>query len=127
MGAWNTLFGYLVFIALDTALSHIVSKRYVAYMSALILGNVIAIVNAYIFHKTITFKSATKGKGTVLEFTRFCMTYLVTFCVSLILLPLIVELGGIVPKTAGALVILLCTVISYLGHSRFSFKREPAC
>ena len=32
MGAWNTLFGYLVFIALDTALSHIVSKRYLAYM-----------------------------------------------------------------------------------------------
>ena len=127
VGAWNTLFGYLVFIALDTGLSHIVSKRYVAYMSAMILGNIIAIVNAYIFHKTITFKSTTKGKGTVLEFTRFCMTYLVTFCVSLILLPLIVELGGIDPKTAGALVILLCTAISYLGHSRFSFKREPAC
>ena len=58
MGAWTILFGYLVFIALDTALSHIVSKRYLAYMSAIILGNIIAIVNAYIFHKTITFKSA---------------------------------------------------------------------
>lgn len=122
MGAWNTLFGYLVFVGLDTGLSYFVSRRYLAYMSAMILGNIIAIVNAYIFHKTITFKSATKGKGIVLEFTRFCMTYLVTFCVSLVLLPLFVEAGGIDPKMAGALVILLCTAISYLGHSRFSFR-----
>lgn len=126
MGAWNTLFGYLVFVGLDTGLSYIVSRRYLAYMAAMILGNIIAIVNAYFFHKTITFRSATKGKGAVLEFSRFCMTYLVTFCVSLVLLPLFVEVGGVDPKMAGALVILLCTAISYLGHSRFSFKREPA-
>ena len=93
----------------------------------MILGNIIAIVNAYVFHKYVTFKSPVKGKGIVLEFTRFCMTYLVTFCVSLVLLPLFVEAGGIDPKLAGGVVILLCTAISYLGHSRFSFKRGPAC
>jgi putative flippase GtrA len=127
VGAWNTVFGYLVFVGLDTGFSHLVTRRYVAYMSAMILGNIIAIVNAFIFHKYITFKSPVKGRGIVLEFARFCTTYLVTFGVSVVLLPLIVELGGIDPKTAGALVILICTGISYLGHSRFSFRREFTC
>lgn len=124
VGVWNTIFGYSVFCLLDTLFSHLFSARYIAYMSAMVLGQIIAVINAYIFHKYITFKSTVKGKGIIIEFLRFFMTYVVTFCLSLILLPLFVEIGHITPKISGAFVILICTIISYLGHSRFSFRLQ---
>jgi putative flippase GtrA len=96
-------------------------KRYVAYMSAMILGQIIATVNAFIFHKYITFKSEVKGKGIIGEFFRFCLTYVVTFVLSLLLLPFFVEIIHFHPRIAGVLVIPICAVVNYLGHSRFSF------
>jgi putative flippase GtrA len=124
VGAWNTIFGYLVFVGFDILFTSFCAKRYVAYMSAAVLSNILAIINAYIFHKHITFKSKVKGIGIFYEFLKFSTTYLVTFCLSLILLPLFVEILYMDPKIAAAAVILCCTVISYLGHSRFSFRRS---
>ena len=124
VGIWNTIFGYLVFFLLDSLFTNLFTKRYFAYMLAMILSQIIATINAFIFHKNITFKSKVKGKGIIIEFLRFCLTYVVTFCLSLILLPFFAEIFKIQPKISAAIVILICTVISYVGHSRFSFKKE---
>lgn len=124
VGVWNTIFGYLVFIGFDSLFTSLFSKRYVAYMSAAVLSNIIAIINAYIFHKYVTFKSRIKGIAIIFEFLRFSTTYLITFCLSLLLLPLFVEIMNVTPKIAGALVILTCTVVSYVGHTKFSFRIE---
>ena len=121
VGVWNTIFGYLVFVGFDILFTSFFTKRYVSYMSAAVLSNVLAIINAYIFHKYITFKSKIKGVGIIVEFLKFSTTYIVTFCLSLILLPFFVEVMNLDPKIAAAVVILCCTIISYLGHSRFSF------
>ena len=121
VGIWNTIFGYLVFVGFDSLFAAFFSKRYAAYMSAVVISNITAIINAYIFHKYVTFKSRIKGIYILFEFLRFSTTYLVTFCLSLVFLPFFVEILHVTPKIAGALVILCCTVISYLGHSRFSF------
>ena len=122
VGIWNTIFGYSVFCLLDTLFSNIFATRYIAYMSAMVLGQVIAIINAYISHKYITFKSRVRGRKMIIEFLRFSMTYAVIFCLNLILLPIFVEIFHITPKISVAILILICTTISYLGHSRFSFK-----
>ena len=122
VGIWNTIFGYSVFCLLDTLFSNIFATRYIAYMSAMVLGQVIAIINAYIFHKYVTFKSRVRGREMIIEFLRFSMTYAVIFCLNLILLPIFVEIFHITPKISVAILILICTAISYLGHSRFSFK-----
>ena len=122
VGIWNTIFGYMVFFILDTILEDIFTKRYFAYMSAMVLGQIIATINAFIFHKYVTFKSEVKGRRIVTEFFRFCLTYVFTFSLSLILLPLFVEKIHIHPRIAAAIVILICTLISYVGHSRFSFN-----
>jgi putative flippase GtrA len=124
VGFWNTIFGYLVFIGFDSLFTPLFSKPYAAYMSAAVLSNILAIINAYIFHKYITFKSEIKGIGVLFEFFRFSTTYLITFCLSLVLLPFFVEITHMTPKIAAAFVILCCTVISYLGHSRFSFRSK---
>ncbi len=124
VGIWNTIFGYLVFIGMDSLFTMLFLKRYVAYMTAAVASNVLAIINAYIFHKTITFKSTTVGIGMIFEFARFSSTYLITFAINLILLPFFVEVVHVSPRVAGALVIGCCTFISYVGHSRFSFKNR---
>jgi putative flippase GtrA len=122
VGLWNTLFGYLVFVGLDYLFNLFFSPRYVAYMSAAVLSNILAIINAYIFHKHITFQSTVRGKGILVEFARFFSTYLFTTILGLILLPVSVEALGIEPRISVALLIPVTTVISYIGHSRFSFK-----
>jgi putative flippase GtrA len=122
VGIWNTIFGYLVFVALDILFARTFSRRYAAYMAAMVLSNVLAITNAYLFHKYVTFRSDVRGRGIIAEFLRFTTTYLFSICMSLVLLPVFVEILGIGPKIAAALVILLGTMVSWIGHSRFSFS-----
>ncbi len=122
VGVWNTIFGYLVFIAFDYLFERYFSPRYIAYMSAAVMSNILAIINAYIFHKYITFQSPVRGKGIIIEFARFFSTYLFSMILGLILLPVSVEVLGIAPRISAALLIPVTTIISYIGHSRFSFK-----
>ena len=126
VGVWNTIFGYLVFCLLDTIFAYLFTKRYVAYMSAMVLGQILAVTNAFIFHKYITFRSRVKGVAMIGEFFRFNTTYIFTFFLSLILLPFFVEVFHIDPKIAAAMIVPVCAVISYLGHTRFSFKQKKA-
>jgi len=124
VGIWNTIFGYGVFCLLDTFFDWVFTTRSIAYMCAMGLAQPLAIINAYIWHKYITFKSETKGKAIVAEFFRFSATYAVTVFLSLFLLPIFVEIWKIQPKIAAAIIVFICTVVSYLGHSRFSFKKR---
>ena len=122
VGVWNTIFGYLVFVACDYFFERFFSPRYIAYMSAAVLSHILAIINAYIFHKHITFQSPVRGKGILIEFARFFSTYIFSAMLALILLPVSVEVLAIEPKISAALLIPVTTLISYIGHSRFSFR-----
>jgi len=124
VGIWNTIFGYLVFVGLDYLFNLFFSPRYVAYMSAAVLSNVIAVTNAYFLHKHFTFKSRTKGRAAFQEYLRFYITYAFTFVISLILLPILVELLKLDPKIAAAIITLLLTVVSYISHNKFSFRQK---
>jgi putative flippase GtrA len=122
VGIWNTIFGYLVYVGFYYMFNLIFSRRYMAYLLAAVLSNILAITNAYIFHKYVTFRSPVKGIKMALEFIRFFTTYLFSFILSLVLLPLVIESFLFDPRTAGAVVIFMTAIISYIGHSNFSFK-----
>ena len=124
IGVWNTIFGYLAYIGIDYLLTFVFHRRYVAYMTAAVLSNIIATVSAFIFHKYITFKSTVRGKGVIIEFFKFYSTYTVTNVLGLALLPFFVEVMKIDPKIAGALLIPVVAIVSYFGHSRFSFAKK---
>jgi len=123
VGIWNTVFGYLVFVGFDYLFNLFFSPRYVAYMSAAVLSNIIAVTLAYFLHKHLTFKSKTKGKAALHEYLRFYATYAFTFVISLILLPVFVELLELDPKIAAAIITLLLTFVSYISHNKFSFRQ----
>lgn len=124
VGIWNTILGYGLFCLFDTLFAGVFSTRSVAYMCAMALAQILAVINAYIFHKYITFRSEAKGKAIITEFFRFLATYMVTISLSLVLLPALVKIGHLHPKIAAAVIILICTVISYIGHSKFSFRQH---
>lgn len=124
IGIWNTIFGYLVYISLDYLFTFVFQKRYLAYMTAAVLSNIIATTSGFLFHKHITFKSTVRGKGVIIEFFKFYSTYTVTNILGLALLPVFVEVFKIDPKIAGALLIPVVAIISYFGHSRFSFVKR---
>ena len=91
-------------------------------MCAMVLAHPLAVINAYICHKYITFKSEAKGKAIVFEFLRFQSAYIGTFFLSFVLLPVFVELGGIPPKISAAVVMIITAIVSYFAHTKFSFK-----
>lgn len=124
VGLWNTVFGYAVFVGLDFLFTPLFKTRYAAYMLAAVLSNILAIINAYIFHKFVTFRSPIRGLAIILEFLRFFSMYLFSFFLGLVLLPVFVELFHLDPKISAALIIPITTIISYIGHSRFSFNYE---
>jgi len=123
VGLWNTFLGYFIFLLFNAWLSRIFTVRAWAYMLATIISNILAVINAFIFHKNITFRSRAVGYEMVGEFFRFSLTYLFSFILSLLLMPVLVEICHIVPSVSALIVILVCTVVSYIGHVRFSFKQ----
>lgn len=122
VGLWNSAFGYVLFYLLDIFFLRFFQARYMAYMSALILAQILCIISAYIFHKHITFESIAKGREMGMEFIRFVFTYGVTVCVYLLMLPILVEIFHVKPKMSMLLLVAVTTLVSYFGHSRYSFK-----
>ena len=122
VGIWNTVFGYGIFCLFETLFTRHFSTKFAGYMVAMVVAQVLSVTNAYICHKFITFKSKAKGRAIIAEYFRFYATYIVTFVIGLVLLPAFVEIMGMTPKIAAAVITVICMVVSYLGHSRFSFR-----
>jgi putative flippase GtrA len=116
VGAANTVIGYSLFAVLTYLLTDKVPH---AYMAACILGNVIAISVAYVNYKFFVFK--TRGNY-LAEYLRFYVVYGFSFILGLVLLPLFVEILGINPYLAGALLTTITVICSFLGHKNYSFQ-----
>lgn len=93
-------------------------------MCAMVLTNILSITNAFILHKYFTFQSSAKGVSLVMEFIRFFSTYVFVFTLSLVLLPVLAEGFHIAPKVSAAIGIIISILVSYIGHTRFSFRRD---
>lgn len=121
VGIWNTVVGYAAFAACYA----VVTSAGIHYLWATPLSHVLAIVNAYLWHRSLVFGTEAPVAR---SFFRFTLVYWILFAVNLALLPLLVEVGGIHPMPAQALVMALCGASAYAAHSRFSFsERSPDC
>ncbi len=128
VGAWNTLFGYGLFVLFTYLLTGIVPF---AYMLACVLSNVLAITVAYLGYKVFVFKT----KGNYLrEYLRCYLVYGTAFLVNLAMLPMLVILLELVvrprayaPYIAGAVLTAGTVVLSFIGHRQYSFahKKPP--
>lgn len=113
VGAYNTVFGYVVWAVLYGLLAGVLG-----YAPVLVISYAIAIANAYVLYRFVVFRS----HGRVWrELPRFSTVYLTTMVVNLIVFPLAVHRIPLSPYAIQALFTLAVVAASYLAHKRFSF------
>ena len=114
VGGWNTLFGYTVMIFLYSVLSphfHIVLIALIA--------NILAITMSFLTYKIWVFK--TNGNWII----EYCKCYFIYGGLALLNVALnwfFVDIVNLSIWISQAISIPIAVVISYLGHSRFTFK-----
>ena len=83
VGIWNTAFGYLMFLLFLFLFEKNLENERLIYIFSAACGHFISVINTFIFHKFITFKSEQGGMEIVYEFIRFSNSYIVTFFLNL--------------------------------------------
>ena len=119
VGGINTVVGYLAFAALQLSVGHVIG-----YLGSLYGSYVLAVSLAFVLHRRFTFRVQGTGNRLV-DFARFASVYVVSLAANTVVLPVLVELGGLHPLVAQAISVVVTTIISYFGHKYFSFRRAP--
>ncbi len=115
VGGWNTLFGYVAGPAIYYGLQgemHVVLVGAIAYA--------MSITMAFLTHKLFVFR--TKGRW-LSEYLRSYVVYGGTAAIGIIALWGLVDGMGVPFWFAQALIVSITVVISYFGHSKFTFGR----
>lgn len=126
VGLWNTVFGYSVYALLTAMLTPRISY---AYILAGVIANLLSITNAFFGYKLFIFKT----KGNYLkEWLRCLLVYSGGIALGTVLLPLTVfvirhftRVDAAAPYIAGALLMSVNVIVSFVGHKRFSFESSP--
>lgn len=114
-GAVNTGFGFACFVVYQ----QLVGVHW-GYMWTLVLTHCTSVLFAFAIHRSLVFRVS----GALFrDLWRFESVYLTALGLNAVLLPLMVELGGISVIVAQASITCINVVVSWLGHSRFSFRR----
>jgi putative flippase GtrA len=117
VGALNTVVGYSLFVLFE-----LIIGQYTSYYVSLIASFFLATAFAFTVHRRYTFRI--RGSERVIgDFIKFQGVNLGAFAVNLVALPILVELAGLMPIVAQAIVVVLTTVVSYVGHKYISFRR----
>ena len=123
VGAWNTLFGYLIFLLFLFLLEKIFNNERQIYSLSIAFSHLISVINSFIFHKVVTFVSKQKGLEIVYEFRRFFNSYIITFLLNLSLISIQVELLSLNPRIAGAISLPIVTVVTFFLLSKYAFNK----
>lgn len=116
VGVINTVVGFAWFAIFELTIG-----RLWGYMATLLFAHVASVLCAFVLYRRFVFRV----RGHVwLDLARFESIYLVSLGINAVLLPLLVEVAGLVPIVAQALIVFVTTLVSYVGHSRFSFRRK---
>jgi putative flippase GtrA len=116
-GGVNTGFGFLCFVFYQHTVGHAWG-----YMWTLLLSHITSVLFAFATHRLFVFRVT---GNLLMDLWRFESVYLTALGVNAVLLPLLVEAAGLSVLAAQAVITVLNVVLSWLGHSRFSFRRAP--
>lgn len=119
VGGFNTVFGYALFVVFELLIG-----RTLGYFVSLYAAYVVAVVVAFLLHRHFTYRVTGTG-NVIIDLLRFASVSLVALAVNTVALPVLVELAGLQPIVAQAIIVVVTTLISYFGHKLFSFRRKP--
>jgi len=115
IGGINTVVAYGLFVVFEAAFGG-------RYLLSLLLSYLVATALAFVLHRRFTFE-VTGRASLVTDYLRFQSVYVVMLVVNAVLLPVLVEFVGWSSLAAQAAIIVVTTIMSYLGHKFFSFRR----
>ena len=119
VGVINTIVGFGWFAFFEFAVGQWLGQY--GYMVTLLLAHIASVLCAFVLYRRFVFRV----RGHVwLDLARFESVYLVSLGINAALLPLLVEFAHLEPIVAQALIVFVTTIVSYVGHSRFSFRRR---
>jgi putative flippase GtrA len=129
VGAWNTIFGYGCFMLFTWFFIHLYPAKPVTMTSvAYVFAAFVNISVSFLGYKWFVFR--TKGNY-LLEYLRSFSVYLPTLAISAVAIaPLTVLLRRTTPfpqeapYVAGAILLVITVVLSFLGHRHVSFRQK---
>jgi putative flippase GtrA len=117
VGGINTVVGFLCFAGFLL----LVGKQ--RYLVALLCAHVVAVLIAFVLYRFAVFKV----RGHVLaDLWRFETVYLSALAVNFVVLPMLVEIAHLPVLLAQALIVLVTSVMSWVGHKHYSFRRPTS-
>jgi putative flippase GtrA len=119
VGAFNTLNGFLLFVAVQAFLG----DSFAGYMTALALSHVVAVLCAFVLHRRFVFRVR---DHLWLDLARFELVNLSALGLNAALLPLFVEKAGLPVLLAQCAAASISIVSTYFAHRFFSFRRPAA-
>ena len=117
VGAYNALFGFAAFSLLQLWLG-----KHLHYLVVLLIAHVLAVTNAFIGHRHITFRV---HGHVLLDFLRFNLSYLGLLLFGLAAMPFLIEVIHFNPIVSNALILGITTLASFIAHKKLSFRRKP--
>ena len=117
IGVINTIVGYGLFVFVQWGVG-----RWVTYLGALLIAHALTSLLAFSLYRRLVFRISGRK---VVDFLRFQSVYLVPLAANLVALPLLVSVLGWNVYLAQAQIVIASTIISFLGHKYFSFRRRP--
>jgi len=93
------------------------------YLLAMVCAHVVAVLVAFVLYRVAVFRVRGHLLG---DLWRFETVYLSSLAVNFALLPLLVELVHLPVLPAQALIVLVTSVMSWMGHKHYSFRRTSS-
>lgn len=115
-GGWNTVFGYGIMIFLFKILSNFLNIVVIA-----IIGNFLSITMSFLTYKTFVFQK--KGNW-VYEYLRCYLVYGGLAILNIVMNWVFVDYFHISIWISQGICIPVAVLISYFGHSKFTFKNK---
>lgn len=116
VGIVNTLVCYLIF-----AIMNLLGFGRILEILPILSGYFFSSLMAFYLYKRHVFKS----RGKLLEeYFKFIVVYLPSIFLNILLLPMIVRETNINAYVAQGVLLVVLTVLSYVGHKFFTFKKK---
>ena len=122
VGAINTVVGFLIFAGFLVVIGQRWGKPW-SYLATLVCAHIIGVLFAFVLYRYVVFRV----RGHMLsDLWRFETVYLSALAVNFVLLPVLVELAHLPVLLAQALIVLVTSLMSWLGHKNYSFRRTSS-
>jgi putative flippase GtrA len=121
VGGINTVVGYLSFVGFLLTVGQWWGKPW-GYLAALACAHIVSVLFAFVLYRLVVFRV----RGHLWpDLLRFETVYLSALAVNFVLLPVLVEIAHLPVLLAQAVIVLVTSVMSWVGHKNYSFMREP--